>query len=172
MVIARALAMLLVLASCFIAGCARIALPASKEFSGETGGCGDFFVYRFNDSKTLAVAVYVDEKAFAVTNTPAEIEITLGSKTALVEVVQFRRPAIDYFCDDVGGDSPPIATWKAISGKIVIERYQLVLAGTAGNATHKVTVILRNVRLRDVKSDRESTLSEVRFDEVLVGWKA
>ena len=158
--------------SCFTAGCAKVVIPTGNEFTGETGGCGSFMVYRFNDDKTLAVEVRVDEKVFAVQDAPIEVEIAAGSKTAFVEVLQFRRPAISYFCDDVGGDAPPIATWKAVSGRIAIERYEVVPAVTAGDARHKVTVVLRNVRLRHVKSGQEATLSEVRIDDVLVGWQA
>jgi hypothetical protein len=157
----------------FESGCApKVVIPTGAEFTGKIGGCGHFFVYRFNDVKTLAVTVSVNEKAFDLSGIPKSIDISQESKEASVDVLQFRRPAIDYFCDDVAGDAPPTATWKALSGDITVEGFTAIPAGTSGNATHKVSVVLRNVKLREAKSGRTSTLSEIRIGDVFVGWAA
>jgi hypothetical protein len=154
-------------------GCApKLAIPRATDFRGESGGCGDFFAYRFNDDKTLAMTVFVDEKAVTLTDGPVEIEIGHDNKRAAVGVLQFRRPAIHYFCDDVAGDPPPVAEWQAIAGTITVKRNSGKPPSGAGNATHSVSVVLTNVQIKNIKTEEIVVLGEVRIDEVWVGWRA
>lgn len=154
-----------------ICGCTPSAIvPNAAMFSGETGGCGNCHVYRFNGAKTLAVSVHIDESALNLERQPLTIEFDSNSKTVEVEVLQFRAPATEYFCDDVAGDAPPIAEWNAVSGTIVFQSGATANAKKTGNATHKVSATLQNVRVKNKKTGAVAVLKEVEISDVSVGW--
>lgn len=146
--------------------------PQSSMFTGQSGGCGDFVVYRFNSDKTLAITARVNEKAMQLTEQPVSLDITSDPKNVAVEVLQFRAPAIDYFCDDVGGDPPPVAKWAAVSGTVVVESNLGVPPQDFSNATHKVSVVFKNVRLKNSKTGEIVELHELEITNVWVGWLA
>ena len=152
-------------------GCSPdLVTPRPKMFTGEPGGCGSCFVYRFNDTRTLAVTVRIDETAIDLSAQPVDIEIDSQTKTVVVEVLQFLDPAVDYFCDDVAGDPRPMAEWKAVAGSITFERTVVAPPKNFPSATHKVSVTLRNVQLKNNETGGTATLDEVRIEDVWVGW--
>lgn len=155
-------------------GCSpAVIAPRAEMFSGETGGCGSFVVYRFNDARTLAITVHVDEDGLDLpSGEPISVEIDPGNKSAVVEILQFANPAKEYFCDDVGGDPEPLARWTAIAGAITIVRRVAPPPSEFRNATHNVSVTLTNVRIRNRETGEEATLDEVRIEDVWVGWLA
>lgn len=158
--------------ACFTAtGCSpHIVTPQASTFTGQSGGCGDFFVYRFNSDKTLAITVDVNEDATQLTAQPVTLEITSDPKSVAVRVLQFRAPAENYFCDDVSGDPPPVANWAAVSGTVVVESNPGIPPKDFANATHNVSVILNNVRLKNSKSGEIVVLHELKITNVWVGW--
>ncbi len=159
---------------CLLAtGCSpAVVTPRAEMFSGEAGGCGSFLVYRFNDGRTLAVAVRVDENGLDLSSVPTRVEITPSKRSLAVEILQFASPANAYFCDDVGGDPEPMARWAAVAGSIAIVRRVAPPPSEFRSATHNVSATLTNLRIRNVETGREATLDEVRIDDVWVGWLA
>jgi hypothetical protein len=155
---------------CAIAsGCApRTIDPQAAMFSGECGGCGQYIAYRFNADKTLAIRVHVDEKKLALDDVPMKLE--LGRSPAVsVEVLQFAAPAESYFCDDVAGDAPPIATWNATSGTLTVELQQQSPPAGFSNATHRMSVAMSKLVLRNAKSGATVSLDKVKIPDVWVG---
>ncbi len=154
-------------------GCSPGAItPQSSMFTGPSGGCGDFVVYRFNGDATLAVSVRVNEEAIPFIGRPVSLDITSEPENVAVEVLQFRAPALDYFCDDVGGDPPIIANWAAVSGAVVVENNPGIPPQEVSSATHKVSVVLKNIRLKNAKSGEIVELHELEIRNVWVGWLA
>jgi hypothetical protein len=137
-------------------------------FTGEAGGCGNFSIHRFNRNRTLALHLSVDEEAFGVAEGSTEIAIENAPAPVRLEVMQFARPAGDYFCDDVAGDPQPFATWIAIAGQIHVECTRL--APPSGNATHRISVILNDIQIRNEKTGNVTTLPHVEIKDVWVGW--
>ena len=154
-------------------GCSESrALPKAASLTGEAGGCGTFLVYRFNESRTLAVVVTVDQYQFELSEEPTIIPLEPGQPGVDVQVLHFEQPAGQYFCDDVGGDPEPFATWTVTGGTLEV----ILTAGTPpanlSNATHKATVILKNATITNSKSSEVSEFGDVRIDDVWVGWFA
>lgn len=146
--------------------------PDAAMFSGETGGCGSCFVYRFNDAKTLAITVLIGEEAIPASESRATFQIGSATGIPQVHVLQFRGPAVDYFCDDVGGDPRPIATWTAVAGEIEFERVTATPPAKVRNATHRVSVVLKNLQLKNDQTGVTISLGDVQLKDVWVGWLA
>ena len=152
-------------------GCSSAAIvPAATMFTGEAGGCGNFHVYRFNDKKTLAISLIVNEKALAIKEGITEIDLQTAATEVKLEVMQFASPAIEYFCDDVGGDALPFATWLAVAGQIHVENTLLVAPHSHGNATHLISVALMNVQIKNKRTGETTILPLVEIKDVPVGW--
>lgn len=146
------------------------ARPTETMFVGTSGGCGDFHVYRFDAAKTSALSVYVSEKAFSLTEIPTDLDVAADQKQVRVEILQFASVPVDYFCDDVGGDTPPVTTWSATSGKVICSVSPGAPPPEVRNATHRVTVVLKNVTFKNDKSGESIVLDGVEIPDVWVGW--
>lgn len=146
--------------------------PQAELFIQDPQGCGDFFVYRFDASRTLAITVRVDERRLDFTKQPVLVHIQPGESVAAVNVLQFREVPHEYFCDDVLGDPPPIAEWTAVSGTILIERSADPPPDEFRNATHKISVLLKDIQLQNIKTGQSATISVLQLNNVWVGWLA
>lgn len=63
-----------------------------------------------------------------------------------------------------------IARWLAIAGNITVERAAEPPPKEFTNATHKVTVVLTNVQIKNTKTGKIVILDEIRIEDVWVGW--
>lgn len=143
-------------------------IPTASTFQGPSGGCGDFFVYRFNHRMTLAVTVSVDEKGLLQADGAHTFPISSTDKHLAVEVLQFRQPATSYFCDDVAGDAAPMTRWRAMAGKLHVAK--ITESPRVGNATHRVSVELRNVVFQQEGTSNIATIDVLDINDVWVGW--
>ncbi len=146
--------------------------PDDTLFTGATRGCGDFFVYRFDATGKLVLSVSLDEAKLDWSKSSVAIEIEANVAQARVEVLQFRDPPTSYFCDDVGGDPEPIAQWQAVAGELVIERTLEPPPPEYPNATHQISVTLRNIHLQNAKTSETAVIEELEIKDVQVGWYA
>jgi hypothetical protein len=162
-----------IVAFCASVGCGQVAVvPEAAMFTGETGGCGDFSVYRFNRRRTLAIHLSVKEDDFNIgkkgTETECDIDLEKVPAGVKLKVVQFAAPAKEYFCDDVFGDPEPFVKWIAVAGKVHVECDRR--APQKGNATHRVSVILKDIKIKNEKDGTFTTLPRVEIKDVSVGW--
>jgi hypothetical protein len=118
------------------------------------------------------VEVSVDEKALNLGEGSTELDIASFPLGIHLAVLQFASPAGDYFCDDVGGDPEPIASWIAVAGTIQVEKRQLAPPASDANATHRISVVLRNVKIKNEKTNHLIVLPHVEIKDVWVGWFA
>ena len=146
--------------------------PQGTSITGESGGCGDFVAYRFNQSRTLAVVITVDGDKLKLSEEPTLIILGPGTTDIRVDVYQFKEPAGTYFCDDVGGDPEPIANWSVISGSVSITRKVAQPPANLSNATHKISVVLKNATIKHNTTSAVADFGDDRLDYVWVGWYA
>lgn len=157
--------------SVFAIGCSpAVVTPDALLFTGDSGGCGNFHVYRFNTNRTIAISLYVDQKALAIGEGHSNVEIDQNQNGLQLEIVQFAQPAGSYFCDDVDGDPFPIATWVAVTGEIEIGIAYIAPPAAFANATHRVAVVMKNIKVKNSKTGQLAELSDVRIEDVWVGW--
>jgi hypothetical protein len=144
--------------------------PTDDVFTGSSGGCANCLVYRFNPAMTTAVEVRIVESRIPKQDERATL--TIGQGVASVRVLQFRDAAKEYFCDDVAGDPPPLAVWKAVEGTVEFERGPGPPPPEFRNATHWVSMKLKDVTLKNDATGATATLKEVPISKVWVGWFA
>ena len=146
--------------------------PQGANITGESGGCGNFIAYRFNQSRTSAVVITVDGDQLQLPEEPTLIDLGPGTTGIRVELYQFKEPAGTYFCDDVGGDPEPIAKWTVISGSVTIIRKVAPPPASLSIATHKISVVLKNATIKQNTTGEVADFGDVRLDDVWVGWYA
>lgn len=162
---------LLLLAALALAGCNEIVPPTAATFTGRSGGCGAFHLYRYNPEFTSAVSLNLRDDSLALPNGGSTFTISPDSKVAEVLVQQFSEPAPTYYCDDVAGDPQPVATWRAISGRLAV-----TVAGKNPSDTtlwqhpYTVSVVMSDVVLENEATKETSQLSEVKIENAVVGW--
>jgi hypothetical protein len=159
---------------CLLAsGCTGPAAPPKgTSITGESGGCGDFVAYRFNQDRTLAVVITVDGDEFELSEEPTPIALGPEITGVRVEVYRFEQPAGQYFCDDVGGDPEPIAKWTVTDGSISIIRKTGPPPANLSNATHKISAVMQKAKITHSTSGTTADFGDVRLDDVWVGWFA
>jgi hypothetical protein len=161
----------LVIACSASGGCSpSFGVPDAAIFTGESGGCGNFGVYRFNRNRTFAIDLGVDEKAVAIGEGSTEIDLENAPAGVKLVVMQFASPAGDYFCDDVADDPEPIARWTAVAGQVHVQCDRTPPPPSYGNATHRISVILENIKIRNDETGDLTTLPHVEIKDVGVGW--
>lgn len=139
-------------------------------FTGRTGGCGSFFVYRFNTEFTEAVVVSVDRSQLPVVDsTEMTLELTLPAEHVEVRIDRFDKRAENYYCNDVRTDGDPEVEerWNALSGSI-----RIVIGNGDANAVDEFYQVI--VRLENVVFENENgeqvTVDAVDIDTTNVGW--
>lgn len=153
----------------FAACTSRVIIPDATVFDGETGGCGSCFVYRLNRSKTFAITASIDEAALASADAQVTIPINSTTTIARVNIHQYGSLARATYCDCVAGDSP-IEDWAAIAGEIVLERSHEPPPPGSSNATHRVSLTLKNLQFKNQRTGQRISLGEVQIRDVWVGW--
>jgi hypothetical protein len=151
--------------------------PAAASFIGRAGGCGDFVVWRFDESRRMSIEVRINEAKLPPDSTEVRLSIGESAPNELaVEVVQYGKAVARddmVFCNDVQYWIRSKARWLGVSGAVVVRRDKNVApAATHLNTPHKVSVEIRDVVLRLEGSGEESTVNAVDFEDVLVGWQA
>lgn len=150
-------------------GCSTpLSLP-DAEFTGANGGCGRCFVYRSDATRTIAVTVSIDEAKINVANDSATIPIQ-NCKDVRVRAERFQWLPKDYYCQDYGTGVRPLEDWEAISGSIDYVRNKLTPPKEMPNATHLVSVVLRNVTFKSKKTGKVCSIPFIEMGEVWVGW--
>ena len=152
-------------------GCTNSSVPPKgTNVTGASGGCGHFTAYRFNQARTLAVVVRVDEDQIELSDEPTEIVLGPNATGVEVEVYQFGQPAGEYFCDDVGGDPEPIAKWTVTGGNVSISRTAGKPPANLSNATHKISAVLENMTITHTTTGATAHFGDVNIESVWVGW--
>lgn len=146
------------------------AVPNALDLTGDSGGCGNFSVYRFNPARTMAFQVSVDEKKHPISENSNTISLEVGVPGVTVQVLQFRWPAGTYFCDDVGGDAKPFATWTATAGTLEIRRFTERTPTQAPNATHRVNLILKDATITNSVTGETLPFGNAQIEDAGVGW--
>ncbi len=164
----------LVALSCLNAlGCTGSTVPPKgTSITGESGGCGDFIAYRFNQSRTAAVVITVDGDQLKLSEEPTLIDLGPETTGIRIEVYQFKHLAGTYFCDDVGGDPEPIAKWTVSGGNVRVTRKAAQPPTSLSIATHQVSIVLKNATITHNKTSAVADFGDVRLDDVWVGWYA
>lgn len=138
-------------------------------FTGKTGGCGDFFVYRFDAEAIDAVTVRWRGGAPELTAQPRAISLPDPRLEVFVE--RWSAPAAYHYCNDVVDPSGPevIRRWRAVSGKVLLAAGMPVEPRPGHAPVYHVVVTLDQVELRADDGDAVR-IDSLEFGEVLVGW--
>ena len=169
--VARSLTVVVALA--FLGGCAGVNFtPQAADFQGEAGGCGNCFVYRFNEDRTVAVTVQVDAARLRAKSNRALLRLEPEAGSPLVEVLRFSTPAHNYFCDDVDNGQHPIETWKAVAGRVELQFYRRSQDEAGDEHLYDVSVELHDIELKNANRRRSVFLDHVSIPQVQVGWFA
>ena len=148
-----------------------VVVPAGHMFTGEKGGCGNFVLYRFNGDNTLAITVRVDESSLPLEANEESFSIEHNRKSIGVRILQFRRAPKNYFCSDIQSRSKPIVQWTAICGNLTVVNDDSTEPPTSfRNSTHRVSVRMKDVILRQDGTSAETKLDDVHVDDIWVGW--
>ena len=154
-------------------GCSGLQTPPqAAEFRGVSGGCGNCFVYRFNETRTLAVTVRVDATSLRAEGDKATLDLKPDAISPRVQVLRFTTPARNYFCDDVDDGQRPAATWEAVAGRVEIRFVRPLEQEAENEHLYQVSIELHEVELRS--QDRRQTvfLDPILIPPVQVGWFA
>ncbi len=151
-------------------------LPACKDnpvepdgFTGRTGGCADFQVYRFNGTMTDAVVVQGKGEELGFDRTPREF--SLPDPRLDVRIERFSGAANSHYCDDVLDSSEPKVTrvWTAVAGTVRIASGDTLQPDLPGIPIYNIRVSLHNVTFRDGNGD-EVRIDSLDYGEIQVGW--
>ncbi len=94
------------------------------------------------------------------------VEIADRPRALSVQVLQFDRPSWDYFYDDVVDGVPRIvATWRAIEGRVTINKERRATQET----THRLSFALRGVRIVCERANAEIVLGDLDLKDVDAG---
>lgn len=142
---------------------------APDGFVGQTIGCGNFSVYRFNAEMTDAILVQATANDLELGRTP--VEFKLPHESLNVRIERFSGRAEQYYCDDVFGDDPEITdTYRAVSGTVRIAVGDTIYVDPSGFMTaYRVNVSLIDVQFEDGDGTRVD-VPEADFGEITVGW--
>jgi hypothetical protein len=154
-------------------GCSGIqAPPQATDFRGPSGGCGNFFVYRFNETRTLAVTVQVDATALRAKGDKATLDLKSNAVPPRVQVLRFATPVRHYFCDDVDDGQRPAATWEAVAGRVEIQFHRPSEHQVENEALYDVSIELHEVELECQDRRQVAFLDPILIPQVQVGWFA
>lgn len=170
--VSKWLAIILALLSVFGGCTGNQPAPEAADFLGEAGGCGNCFVYRFNEARTLAVTVQVDAASLRAKSNLATFHLDPVTASPRVQVLRFSTPARNYFCDDVDDGQHPVETWEAVAGRIEVQFYRSSEHVSGGEHLYGVSVELFEVELKSQKHHRTALLERVSIPQVQVGWFA
>lgn len=170
----RALFMVLGLASLVATGgCSGLQTPPqATDFRGPSGGCGNCFVYRFNETRTWAITVQVDATSLRAEGDKATLDLKPDGASPRVQVVRFATPARNYFCDDVDDGQRPAATWEAVAGRVDIQFHRSSDQEAAPDHLYGVSIELHEVELKRQDRRQAAFLDHVLIPQVQVGWFA
>jgi hypothetical protein len=139
----------------------------SLRYKPAAAGCGDIFVYKWNESGTEALIVQARREDLRLSTQSRTFRLDSMPQTSLhVWVDRYTRSAGEPYCTDVlYPDQERPRQWNAVSGTatITIDRDTV-----AGGELFKATVKLRNVGFTN--GQVVVTLSEETFNDVTVGW--
>ena len=156
-----------------LGGCASMySTPQAADFQGEAGGCGNCFIYRFNEARTLAVTVQVDAAQLRAKSNRAFLRLEPEAGSPLVEVLRFSTPAHNYFCDDVDNGQHPVETWKSVAGRVELQFYRRSQDEVGDEHLYDVSVELHDIELKNANRRRSVFLNHVSIPQVQVGWFA
>ena len=142
--------------------------PVEPEgYDGETGGCSNFQVYRYNADATEAIVLQARHDSLAITATPRAF--SLPSDHLTLRVDRFNAPAPHFYCDDVMDDEHVVETWTAVAGRVTISATEPDMTQPFGSQTYRVTVVIEEATLRN---DQGETIEIDRIDlgTITVGW--
>ncbi|MBC8289285.1 MAG: hypothetical protein H8E37_03110 [Planctomycetes bacterium] len=152
-----------------LSGCAPGSQPPADAFSGELGGCGDFFVYRTSKDRQWQLTVTLNRSALPDREIPDSLDITEDSRAVKVEVLRLSSTSDLDPCDCEAGD-PPIERWQAIAGTLTIKTEDVKKPHADEN--YRVSVQLEGLEVKHLETGARSTLDPVEINRVVVGWFA
>lgn len=143
--------------------------PAADAFSGDVGGCGDFYVYRYSADHMWMLTVTVNRTALPGREFPDMLDVAANADAVKVEVLRLASASEPDPCGCIGGE-PPLASWQAISGTLAIQAEDMPKSIAAEN--YRVSVQLEGLKLEESDSGRRAALNPVEISGVVVGWFA
>lgn len=153
-----------------LAGCVNDP-PDAASFTGRSGGCGFFHVYRYSSDYMSAVSLEVYDNLLKLPNGDTTFSITPESTTIKLSVEEFSAPAPTYYCDDVGGDPDVETRWRAISGQLSLSISGKDPSDTLSwSSPYAVSVTMKDVVLENESTHETSQFSEVKIETAAVGW--
>jgi len=148
--------------------CCVLPVEQSFKFEAAAAGCANFYVYKEDIVTGLHLYVSGDRRALNLDLTEKEFGVTDNSLQ--IQILQFQEGIGNYACDDVTNDQGEIIdTWKAISGKVLIQITEDSISVQPWEMTYKMTVKLKDIQLENSEKDI-ANLEETVFEEVYVGW--
>ena len=141
-----------------------------STFTTQAGGCGTFFVYRFNVDEELAITVRGERDALNLSTDEQifDLENTAGLDVA---VLQFNKAASDSYCNDVIINGAPqiINSWEGINGTVSIQITEDSIYFSEYELIYKVSIKVEEVEFIDSDGNTQE-VDAVEFSNVNVGW--
>jgi hypothetical protein len=139
----------------------------SMHYTSTAQGCANFFVYKWNDTRTEALVIRGDGAGLGLSTASRTFDLATTSQSSLhVWIDRYTRQSVSPYCTDVvDNNAEKPHKWEATSGTATVTRDR---DSVAEGDTFKVTIKLQNVHLTD--GSKEVTLSEESFNDVTVGW--
>jgi len=152
-----------------LSGCTTSSRPPDADaFTGNTGGCGDFFVFHTSSNGEWRLTVTVNRRKLPGAEIPQTLD--LGTDANVVQVEMLRLGANPTQpCTCIAAD-PPTDRWKAIAGTLSITTQDAENPPIA--EAYRVSVTLDDVELKHPETGASSRLETVEITNIMVGWYA
>ena len=150
-------------------GCTMDSPPPADAFSGDEGGCGDFFVYRNSKDRRWMLTVTVDRLALPGYQLPDTLDLAANAEAVQVEALLQASTSEPEPCGCIPGE-PAVERWKAVAGTVSIRTAELEKPYAEEN--YRVSVQLDGLELESPDTGTRFGLEPIEINNVVVGWFA
>lgn len=152
-----------------LSGCTMDNPPPADAFTGDEGGCGDFFVYRHSDDRRWMLTVTVDRSKLPDYQLPDTLDLAVDADVVKVEALLQASTSEPEPCGCIPGE-PEIERWQAVAGTVSIQTADLPKPYAEEN--YRVSVLLDGLELKGPHTGTRFALEPIEINNVVVGWFA
>jgi hypothetical protein len=161
-------------ANTLLAADALPSLTPVLEYNGETGGCGDIFIYKSTADRSEFITIYVSAAEFEFSQEPVTLNIADYPESIFVriEIYSDSVEALGQFpyCNDIAPAAQPQTVARAGSGQITVSTTAEEPITNTCAKSYPATIVLVGIEF-DINGELFH-LPSMTFEEVEVGWCA
>ena len=145
--------------------------PVPKfSYTDAVRGCGNIFVYKFNEKTTEFISFRINAENFSLTTNETLLSLADYTEDLSITVDTYSSSVGEYiYCNDVvSAEAPEMSSWSATSGTIKVMLDTDNPEFFCGSAPFKATIVINDIQF--MVKNIEHVIESLEFKNVEVGW--